>query len=202
MEAVPPRRNVPGAEQYQAALFDAVEAASLAIPRTKITTLMIQAGEASYELPGDFMALIRLAQPFTNGGVMVAAEGLIPLGSTSSWSERYTINAGWITFYPTPSYTSAREMMYAAQHVRDNQDRYPEMSRLEANAVLLHAQAACMMLKANAAAQEAWSYQLGEERISKERLAAELREQARELERQFEKTARQVSGGAVYQTVG
>lgn len=201
MEAVPERRNVPGAEQYQAMLFDAVEAASLAMPRTKIATLTIQSGQAEYDLPEDFIALIGLAEPFTDGGVMVTDEGLIPFSSASR-IERYTINAGRITFYPTPSYTSAREMTYAARHVRDDQDRYPEMSRLEASAVLMHAQAACLMLKANAATDEAWSYQLGEERVSKERLAAELREQARELERRYEQTVRQVNGGAVYQTIG
>ncbi|MEW6649308.1 MAG: hypothetical protein AB1453_03860 [Chloroflexota bacterium] len=202
MEAVPPRRNVPGAEQYQAALFDAVEAASQAMPRTKIATLTIQAGQATYDLPADFLALTRIATPFLANGVLVAAEGIVPLGSAGRWSERYTINAGKITFYPMPNYSTTREITYTAKHVLDSEDCYAEMSRLEASAVLMHAQAACLILQANAAAQEAWTYQLGEERVSKERLAAELREQARELERRFQTTADQVNGGTTYQTAG
>jgi hypothetical protein len=55
------------------------------------------------------------------------------------------------------------------------------------------------MLQANKAAQEAWSYQIGDERVSKEKLAAELRAQAQAAEQNF---LDQVAGAGAGGTIG
>lgn len=199
--AVPARNGVPGAEQRQDALFEAVEALNRRAPRTKIASLSITAGQASYSLPDDFILLIKIDSLATPEGVYISDQGLVPLPA-AGWSEQYTISGRTITIYPTPGYTSTRQITYAAGHILDEDDQYAEMSKAEAGAVLLHAQAACMTLQANAAAQKAWTYQLGDERVSMERLATELREQARELERQFVQTAERLSGASAYLVVG
>jgi len=199
--AVPVKNGVPGAEQRQDALFIAVDTLNRKAPRTKIASLSITAGQASYSLPDDFILLISLDSLLSPDGVFISDGGLIPI-PTGGWSERYTISNNMITFYPTPGYSSTRSLTYAAGHILNVDDEYPEMSRAEAGAVLLHAQAACLTLQANAAAQKAWTYQLGDERVSMERLAAELREQARELERQFVQTAERLSGASAYLVVG
>lgn len=198
--AVPVRDGIPSAEQRQAALFEAVDAFNRRTPRTKISSLHITAGQASYSLPDDFILLIKIDSLAMPNGVFVSDQGLIPLVA-SGWSEQYTITAQTVTFYPTPGYSTTRQITYAAGHILDEEDQYSEMSKAEAGAVLLHAQAACMTLQANAAAQKAWQYQLGDERVSMERLSSELREQARELDRQFIVSASRLSGTNAYMVV-
>lgn len=199
--AVPDRNGVPGIEQYQNALFDAVEALNRRAPRTKITALSITSGQASYNLPADFIMLISLDSLLSPDGIFITDGGLVSIPA-GGWIEKYTIANGTITFYPTPGYSSTRSLTYAAGHIRDEDDQFAEMGRAEAGAILLHAQAACLTLQANAAAQKAWQYQLGDERVSMERLATELREQARELERQFGVATERLSGANAYMVVG
>ncbi len=180
---VPARGGVPTSEQYRQSVLDGVEALNDRLTRRKIMTLAIVSGQATYSLPADFVRLIRLESMVYEGGVILSPEGIIPMNAAIR-SETYTINNGQITFYPTPQYTIARELEYGAGHVLAS-DAYAEMDSNEARLLLMHAQSICLTWQANAAAADAWSYQLGDERVSKERLAAELREQAKELERQF-----------------
>lgn len=199
--AVPTRNGIPSAEQRQAALFEGVDALNRRAPRTKIASLAIVAGQASYTLPADLILLIKIDSLAMPDGIFISDQGLIPL-PPGGWSEQYTIIGQTITFYPTPGYSTTRQITYAAGHILDEDDQFAEMSKAEAGAVLLHAEAACLTLQANAAAQKAWSYQLGDERVSMERLSAELREQARELERQFIVSANRLSGSNAYLVVG
>lgn len=199
--AVPVRNGIPSAEQRQAALFDAVEALNHRAPRTKIASLAVVAGQDTYNLPADFILLIKIDNLATPEGILISDYGLIPLPA-SGWSEEYTISGQAITFYPTPSYSTTRRITYAAGHIMDEDDEFADLARAEGAAILLHAQAACLTLQANAAAQKAWQYQLGDERVSMERLSAELREQARELERQFNVTTERLSGANAYLVVG
>src|SRR4051812_19286525 len=91
---VPAVSSVPSADQYSQAVKDAVADLSRRASVTRVSTLTIVAGTASYALPSDFQRLIRLAQigavyPLTppplgwgdswpNGGTIITPQGLIP----------------------------------------------------------------------------------------------------------------------------
>ena len=182
--AVPAMGGLPTDEQYRQAVRDGVEALNDKLLRRKITTLAVVSGTASYALPADFVRMIRLAGLAGGDGIMIVPEGIIPMNAATR-EETWTISNGQITFYPTPGYTMTRELEYGAGHVLDVNETYPEMESNEARLALMHAQAMALTWQANAAAAQAWSYQIGDERVSKEQLAATLREQAKDLERQF-----------------
>jgi len=189
---VPARSGAPDSSQYEQAVRDAVSDFNRRAPMEKVAMLSIVSGTAAYSLPADFVRVISLQSLTEPGGVIVSGSGLIPTSAT--FRERYTIAGLTITFYPTPSYALARELWYAAGHVLDGDDAYPDMTSDVAGQVMLKAQAIALMLQANKAAQEAWSYQIGDERVSKEKLAAELRAQAQAAEQRY---LQKVAGGGV-----
>jgi hypothetical protein len=182
---VPARDGMPTSEQYERAIRDSVEGLNNRLRKRKITTLAIVAGQASYALPEDFVTLIQLESAISQGGVILSASGIIPT-SARMREETWTISNGQITFYPTPGYTMQRTLEYGAGHVLSD-TTYAEMDAGEARLVVMYAEAICLTWQANNASAKAFQYQLGDERVSKERLAEQLREQARDLRQQYEK---------------
>lgn len=180
---VPARNSVPAGEQYERMVRDAVTDYSRRNPLTKLTTLSIVSGIATYDLPEGFIKIILLESLTSPDGVIVTGTGLIPVSAT--YNERHYIVAGQITFDPTPTYTVERDLWYAAAHVLDSSDTYDDMGEDVVGLVLLKAAAGCLQLQANSAAQEAWQYAIGDERVNKEKLAATLAAQAQEMERRY-----------------
>lgn len=181
---VPARNSIPSATQYEQCIKDAVADYSRRKPRRKVTTLTVVSGTASYDLPEDFVRLIRISQPaeYADSGVIISSDGLVPVGS-KDWEEHHTIAAGAdgimkITIYPTPTYSTTRDLWYSAGHVLNGSDEYAEMTWRDSDVIMYKARALALELQANKAAQEAWQYSIGDERVGKEKLAAELRAQA------------------------
>lgn len=181
--AVPARGGVPDAGQYEQCVRDAVADFSRRCPMQRVATLAIVRGTAAYALPADFLRLIRIASPSAGDGVINSNDGLIPVGPT--WRERYTIAGLTITFYPPPAYSMSRDLWYAAAHVLDDSDEYPDLGGDEAGMVLLKAQALALSLQANAVAGNAWTYQVGDERVDKTKQAESLRNQAKGLNDEY-----------------
>lgn len=175
---VPARGGVPSTAQYEYAVKDAVADFARRCPMTLITTLAIVSGTASYELPDDFLFLIKLDDFTARDGIIHTATGIVPL--SSDWNERYTVNGLTITFTPTPSYTLERILRYAAGHVLNESDVYPYLTDEDAGIVLLKAQAIALRKQALAAVTastgEIVEYAIGDERVKKsspsERLSA------------------------------
>ena len=180
---VPARNNVPSGDQYIQAVKDAVDDYSNRNPRRKRTTLAMVSGTDTYDLPADFVRAITLNPMLATEGVLVTDNGLIPV--SASYEEEYTIAGGQITFYPTPGYTTSRYLWYAAGHVLDDADNYPEMTRDEARVIHLKAQSIALQMQANKTAQEAWQYAIGDERVSKEKLADSLGKQASQMQQDY-----------------
>lgn len=190
---VPARDAIPSLEQYERCVRDAVADFSRRAGRVKIATLSIVAGTATYSLPADFVRLIRIESLFQPDGVMHTASGLVPV--SQSFSERTTIADGQITFWPTPNYSTTRYLHYQAGWVLDASNAYQELGEAEAEIAMRLAAAKALFLQANKAAQEAWQYALGDERVSKERLAGELRAQAEATERAYTQALSGYNGG-------
>ena len=103
---------------------------------------------------------------------------------------------GVMTFYPTPTYTISRDYEYKAGWALSG-GSYAEMGDTEAGIVLLLAASKVLGLQASKAAQEAWSYQIGDERVSKERLSEQLRLQGDALRVQYMEAVQMVSGSRI-----
>lgn len=184
---VPARDGVPTSDQYQQAILDAVVDFNNRATRQKVATIQIVSGQASYAMPADFWKYIRMTWR-TARDVIISPEGLIPL-SPFQPPDHHTITGLTLTFYPTPQYTVPRDLWYGAGHVLSTVDEaqvYAEMLPQEQNIIHLRAQYLALMKLANIATQQAWSYNLGAEGVNKTVLADKIREQAKELQADYE----------------
>jgi hypothetical protein len=182
--AVPAEDGVPGDEQYEQAVEDAVADYSNRNPLRRLATLSIRSGVATYDLPADFLKIITLQSLTSQDGVIVTGAGLIPVSNT--YRERYYVTGRrQITFSPTPQYTVDRNLWYAAAHALDDGDEYPDMTDGDAAIVMLKARSLALDLQANSAAGEGWMYQVGDEKVDKRGKVENTRQAARDLEAQY-----------------
>lgn len=183
-EAVPAYNGIPSAAQTELAVKDAVADLSGRRSLRKRAGISVTGGIATYDLPADFVSLIRLESLLAEGqGVLNTPQGLIPVPDT--FREKVAIAGGHITFYPTPTYTATRVLWYRSGHTVDESDSYPDLTDSDARLALLKAQAICLGMQANKAAQAAWQYAIGDERVSKEKLAEALAKRAEALEQEY-----------------
>lgn len=182
MLAVPAWNEKPTSDQYQQAVIEAAADFSRRAPMTKATMLKVTLNQPMYLLPDDFVRLIRLEGGYNGAGLINSAEGLIPVGS--DFREQIAVAGRTLSIYPTPGYTMRRRLLYQAAYV-EVEGNFEDMTEDAARVVLLKAQATALTLQANAAAQRAWQYQIGDERVNMERQAGEMRAQAEALERTY-----------------
>lgn len=189
---VPARNNVPDDQQYRQAVIDAVDDFSLRASREKITTLQIVSGTASYDLPADFVKLIKLGGIACGDGVLNTNAGLIPL-STSTFAERITISNKVLTITPTPAYSMERQLRYAAGWALteggdpdySDDDIYEDMGPTEARIVLLKAQADCSSLQVNKQSGGILRYSIGDESFDKSSGVESLMKSVESLESRY-----------------
>lgn len=190
---VPEMDSIPSPEQYQRCVLAAVADYGRRAGRLKIATLSIIANTATYDLPSDFVKAIRMDSLLYPGeGIQLTGAGIVPLAS--GYKERYTVANGQITFYPTPTYTTERALHYQAGWTLDSNGAYDELEEEHAEALLLLATSQALEMQANYFARQAWQYTIGDERVSKERLASELRAQAQENQRRYTERLTSQSG--------
>lgn len=185
MRDVPEQNGLPDSEQYQRAVIDAIADFGTRLPLYRTAIVNIQVGVASYALPADFLRFIRL-QPIglaQYGNVAVTGQGLVPMGESRA-RERIVVTAQ-LTIIPTPAYSGARTMEYAARYMQSNAGEYSDLSEEAAGAVTLKACAGLLRLKASKAAEGAWSYRIGDETVDKKGLGAALFEAANDIESDY-----------------
>lgn len=193
---VPASDGVPSAAQYENAIKDAVRSFSERCGLEQISTLNIVAGTATYDLPADFLALILLESLLMPDGILHSSGGLIPI--TSTWEERWTIRNGQITFYPTPTYTVARDISYKAGWVLTAVDQeygeyeYAAMGEREAQIVLLKAKSFALTKQANVSS--GMKYSLGAVSVDNSGTAGGLIATAESAEKEFEDACRKYNG--------
>ena len=165
---VPAEDETPTETQYENAVKDAVRDFSERCGLEQISTLNVVSGTATYDLPADFLRLIRLIQLGGEGVLYGANSQLIPI--STSWREKHLIRNGKITFYPIPRYSLAREFSYKAAWVGTDIEadgslaadiEYETMGEREARIVLLKAKANAMNKLANAQAGSSLKYSFG-----------------------------------------
>lgn len=174
--AIPPRDSVPSAEDYAQHVQDAVLQFSQDAPVTRSATLSIIKGVGTYELPADFLFLIELEALAHPTGVRVTPDGLVPV--PLHWLEHVEVVGEQITFAPTPDYSMERHIRYAARHMLDESESYPNLTQNGARVALLYAQYLALTQQANVVAGDGWRYQIGDEMVDKSRQGDGLRGQA------------------------
>jgi hypothetical protein len=163
---------------------DAAADFSRRAPMQKVSTINVTSGTASYALPADFIRIIRLANALnTRDGVLNTSAGLIPV--SGSFQERVMVQGSSLVLSPTPTYTMERELWYMAGLVLDSSNAYADMTDAAAAIVIKKSQALALTLQANRATEEAWSYTIGDETVTKTQLAAQIREQAQALDGEY-----------------
>lgn len=188
--AVPARDGVPA--DYEQLVKDAVYQLSSDVPLVKEGTISVVSGTASYTLPSDFLFLIALESPVKGNGVIIAAEGIVPL--SDGFTERYTVAGDTITFSPTPAYTMDRTLRYAAFHLLEGADSYPTLNQNSARIALLYARYLALTEQASAVAGDGWRYQIGDEMVDKTRQGTGMQAQAEALLSQYQVAVRQQKG--------
>ena len=182
---VPAEDSVPSNTQYEKAVQDAIRDFSEQCGLVQISTLNIVPGTATYDLPADFLKMIALESFASADGVLISAQGLIPI--SANWVEQHTIRNGQITFYPTPTFTMARELRYKAAWIGTDIEAddsvaadtdYETMSEREARIVLLKAQANALEKQSNALSGQTLKYSLGAVSVDKGSTIEEKRRKA------------------------
>ena len=182
---VPAEDSVPSNTQYEKAVQDAIRDFSEQCGLVQISTLNIVPGTATYDLPADYLKMIALESFASADGVLISAQGLIPI--SANWEEQHTIRNGQITFYPTPTFTMARELRYKAAWIGTDIEAddsvaadtdYETMSEREARIVLLKAQANALEKQSNALSGQTLKYSLGAVSVDKGSTIEEKRRKA------------------------
>jgi hypothetical protein len=161
---VPARDGVPSEEAYERMVKEAVRDFSRQCGLKKRATLNIVAGTAVYDLAEDFLKLIKFISLTGHGGVINSPAGLIPV--PADFCEEFIVNGQQITFYPTPSYSLAREYTYKAAWIATPDDYgevYATMGEEEAGIVLMKASAAALDSLWRNTAGNNFKFQIGDE---------------------------------------
>ena len=187
--AVPARNGVPG--DYERLAQDAVQQLSQDVPIITTATIQVIAGQATYDLPADFLFAIELGGAAAGGGIIVADNGLIPVGA--GWQEQHYIEGDTLRLDPAPAYTAARTLRYAAQHVATN-GVYPRLSENGARVAMLYGQYLALLEQANAVAGDAWSYKIGDESVDKRGQGAAVQAHARAALTNYQNAIRPLQG--------
>lgn len=194
---VPAVSGVPSTAQYEQAVKDAIADLSRHASVTRIATLAIVAGTASYIVPSDFQALIRLAAigalyPLESpaiswgadmsGGTFVTPQGLVPF--SGSYREQITITGDRLTIYPTPQVSTNRQLVYAAGDAFVD-DGYPTLTEDRASIALLLAKATCLDRIATSPGGQALKITAGGDTVDFGQAATATRTQASGLRSEY-----------------
>lgn len=170
--AQPPVGGKPTVAQYQQAVREAVGDFGYRVPRVLYATLAVVAGTAAYTLPPGFQRLIELEG--AAAGAVRNSDGFLTVYDASvSPVERHAISGNQITFYPTPGYSAARGIWYAAGYPYESgNDAFAGLTAQTEEVVMLRAQANALRLLASAtAAGRGFNYQIGD--VSVQRLVTQ-----------------------------
>ncbi len=191
----PARDGAPDNAGYEQALQAAVVDFNRRCPGLAFGTLALVAGVAAYALPADCLKIVRLSPADGSyAGLLVTADGLAPV-SSASILPRWVVRDGQLVFAMAPVMNCRVDLVYQSGHVLV-EGGYPHMDDETVQLVALKAQAEVLMMQANRLAAEAWQYQIGQERVSKEKLAAEVRAQAQAQEERYAQAVARRIGAA------
>ena len=186
---IPQRNGAPA--DYEQLCQDAVAQLSQDAPIITSAAIQVTAGQATYDLPADFLLLIELATLPAQGGVVISSAGLVPM--PYGWQEQAYVEGATLRVEPAPTYTTARTLRYAAVHQLAG-GAYPRLSENGARVALLYGQYLALMEQANAVAPDGWSYKIGDESVDKRGVSAAIQAQAAAMLANYHNALRPLRG--------
>lgn len=163
----PAVNDVPSSDQYVLILKDAVRDFNTRVTQRVLFQVSVVANQAEYPLPDDFVKVISLTPPPSIGGVVVAGEGLVPVSRTTRFNAGWYIRGKKLVFNPTPQFSFARQLEYAAGHVLDESETYADMTDEHAHVILLCAAAKSLQRIAESRTGSLTKYSIGDESFEK-----------------------------------
>lgn len=155
--------GVPTTAQYQQAVEDAIDDLSNRRPLVGTTTLNLVDDTADYDLPSDFLRVIRVRAP----------------ESADYYDEEWEVRGLTITFYPTPSTDHDYTLRYCARYAASGSPTtYEDIGDTEARVLLFEAKSLCLQMIADQVARDAWQYTEGEQQVNKMKQAEAFRKMA------------------------
>lgn len=179
---VPAENGVPSNSQYERCIQDAIADFSRRCGLTKIGTLTIAAGTASYSLAADFLKMIKL-MAFHYSGTLITDNGLIPV-TTDFMEEKFTVVNKTITFYPTPNYSMLRDYEYKAAWLATDGD-YTTLGDDEVSVVMLLAQSLALGKQVNASSGKTLKYSFGAVSVDKGSKVEDRKATSKDFEGQY-----------------
>jgi len=176
---VPAYNSVPSTAQYQQAVKDAIDAYSLRNPIVDTATLSLVADTADYDLPTDFLEVIRMRAPE------------LADYDAEEWEVK---GDGTVTFYPTPDSAHDYLLRYCARHVGTAvaDPSYADLTDTDARVLLFLAKAYCLQLQAHKAARDAWQYTEGDQAVNKVAQSAAFKTMKKEALDDYERELKEV----------
>ncbi len=190
---VPAQGGKPTTAQYEQAVRDAVMDFGRRCPRKLYGSLSIVAGTAAYALPEGFQRLIELeglaADTYRNGDGF-----LVVFDSATATAEQHVISGATITFYPTPAYTLARNLWYAAGYpYAAGSDTFTGLTADAEEIVMLRAQANALRTAASTQGG-GFSYRIGDVAVDKSAAGKFAAQQAAEADAAYADACRTYTG--------
>lgn len=184
----PPRNGLPA--DYEQLVRDAVAQLGRDVPIITSAEIVIIAGQATYDLPADFLFLIELESAVGNA-YLGGGGGIVAL--TAWQSERALVEGDTLRLAPTPVYGMARTLRYAAGYAITD-GAYSRLSENGARIALLYATHLALMAQAADAAAGAWKYQIGDEMVDRSQHGRAVNEQAGGALKQYQSAVAQLRG--------
>jgi hypothetical protein len=178
---VPEYDGAPADQQYRRAVLDAVADLSARKPMVKSASLDVVSGQASYVLPDDFLRFIGLETPYTQDGVIVTGDGIVPVGARSPVAWRTEVSGLTLTLDPVPTFDFTYTLRYAAKHALTGDaptDRYETLTDELANVALLKARSIALGFIAAKVSRDAWTYKEAEQQVDKREQSKAIRAEA------------------------
>ena len=185
---VPPTDGRPIAAQYQSSIKTAVMAFSNIAGMIKRFVLDIEIGQNTYNLPSDFIKIIRFERFGEDDTIVQPGGQLIALGKEYE-GEGYYIAGRTITITPQPLYPRKQPIWYKAGYVLGAGSAYADMTDEVALIIMLKARAHLMTVLAADASYDGWKYAIGDVSVDKTGLSKAIHSQIDLLNSQFDKLA-------------
>jgi len=154
-----PYSGIPNPEQLHEAVIIGLDTLSERSPKLKSVIIAIQSGVTSYELPNDFQSLSEFDYTSQSGG-MIGGQLFAPSNVTAN----IKIIENNLIISPAPSANFNVAMYYYANYTADINNDY-SLTNQQANAIVTKACEIIARMKADKAAEQAWTQQNETERV-------------------------------------
>jgi len=189
--SAPAKDGVPA--NYAEVVQEAVAKLGQDLPLRRSVAVAVVAGQATYELPEDFLRLVQLTPLAATDGVIIT-DVLTPVGMAGR-RERVIAEGETLRIDPTPAYNAVRMLEYEAGYTFAN-GAFQGLTQNGARLALLYARHTALSQQAGVAAGKAWKFRIGDEEVDRSKTGDAMAAQAQQALQQYEREVAGLRRGA------